>query len=83
MNPDPVKNHSEFSTAIEQWGDKYRNIVEDKNEEGLPEQYRMAALRRMLTCDIKRHVDVESSGISSYYHPIEGSRGIERMTQWK
>ena len=66
MNPDPVKNDWELSTAIEKWEEKYRTITEDLQEEGLPDAYRMAAVRRMLTGDIKRHVELEATKITTY-----------------
>ena len=66
MNPDPVKNDWELSTAIEKWEDKYLTITEDLQEEGLPDADRMAAVRRKLTGDIKRHVELESTKITTY-----------------
>ena len=56
----------ELSTAIEKWEEKYRTITEDLQEEGLPDVYKMAAVRRMLTGDIKRHVELESTKITTY-----------------
>ena len=66
MNPAPVRNDSELSTDIGKWEEKYRTITEDLQEEGLPDAYRMAAVRGMLTGDIKRHVDLESTKIKTY-----------------
>ena len=66
MNPEPVKHDWEVAGAIERWEERCRTLREEEQEEELPERYKMAAIRRMLTGDIKRHVDLEISKISNY-----------------
>ena len=52
--------------AIEKWEERYRTLHEEEKDECLPEKYRMAALRKMLTGDIKKHVDLHISKITGY-----------------
>ena len=66
MNPHPVKHEWEVAGAIGRWEERYRTLHEEEKEECLPEKYRMVALRRMLTGDIKRHVDLHISKITGY-----------------
>ena len=66
MNPDPVKHDWELAGAIEKWEERYRTLHEEEKEDCLPEKYRMAALRKMLTGDIKKHVDLHISKITGY-----------------
>ena len=66
MNPDPVKHDWELAGAIERWEERYRTLHEEEKDECLPEKYRMAALRKMLTGDIKKHVDLHISKITGY-----------------
>ena len=65
MNPEPVKHEWEIAGAIERWKEKYRNLQEEEKDEQIPEKYRMAAIRRMLTGNIKRHIDLNISKITS------------------
>ena len=53
MKPDLVKHDYQLAGAIERWEERYRTLVEEEGEEELPEKFRMAALRGMLTGDIK------------------------------
>ena len=66
MDPDPIKQDHMLASGIERWEERYRSLVEEEKEDELPERYRMAALRKMLTGDIKKHVDLEISKIKTY-----------------
>ena len=55
MNPDAVKHDWELAGAIEEWEERHRTLHEEEKDECLPEKYRMAALRKMLIGDIKKH----------------------------
>ena len=83
MNPDPVKHDWEISEAIESWEERYRQLVEEDAEERLGEKYRMAAVRNLLVGDIKKHVDLKESEITSYEHlrSIIMSWAVERKLE--
>ena len=48
------------------WEERHRTLHEEEKDERLPDRYRMAAIRKMVTGDIKRHVDLHISNITSY-----------------
>ena len=66
INPETDKHDGEVAGAIERWEERYRTLHEEEKDERLPEKYRMAAIRKMLTGDIKRHVDLHISKITGY-----------------
>ena len=48
------------------WEEQHQTLHEEEKEEQLRDKYRMAAIRRMLTGDIKKHVDLHISKITGY-----------------
>ena len=66
MNPIPVQYDWEVAGAVERREEKYQVMMEAEGEEELPEKYKMAAIRSILTGDITRHVDLEISELKTY-----------------
>ena len=46
MKPDPVKHDYMLASAIEEWEERYRSLVEEEDEDELPEKFQNGCVKK-------------------------------------
>ena len=77
MMPPAVKKEEDVAKAIEVWEEEIRELehVEGPGE-GLPDDYKVTALKRLLTGRIKEHIEFKEA------EPVTFARIREEVMRW-
>lgn len=66
MNPATGKHEYEIASAIESWEDSYRLVVQEDPEAAISDGWKIAAVKCILTGNIKTHIDLKIDSIKPY-----------------
>ena len=66
MHPGQCKHDHEIASAIEEWEEKYRILINEDKESELPESWRITLMKEILCGDIKKHIELQCQDVRTY-----------------